>query len=60
MLEIAKGYKYKQTDHNSWSLFIKTNHRCNNRRQHPENLKFALDNWINTEKYEYDCHLLFY
>jgi len=59
MLEIEKGYKYKQTNHNAWSLFIKTNHRCNNRRATLEDLKYALDNWTNTEKYEYDCPLYF-
>jgi hypothetical protein len=59
MLEIAKGYKYKQTNHNAWSLFIQTNHRCNNRKATFEDLIEALDNWNNTEKNKYDCPLYF-
>ena len=59
MLEIDKARKYKENNHNAWSLFVKTNHRCNNRKATPENLKSALDNWTNTEKYKYDCPLYF-
>lgn len=59
MLEIAKSRKYKETNHNAWSLFVKSNHRCNNRKATYKDLKYALDNWINTEKYKYDCKLYF-
>ena len=59
MLEIDKPRKFKQINHNAWSLFVKTNHRCNNRKATYDDLKSALDNWKNTEKYEYDCPLYF-
>jgi len=59
MLEIDKARKYKDTNHNAWSLFIKTNHRCNNRKATYPDLKLALDNWTNTEQFKYDCPLYF-
>ena len=59
MLEIAKGYIDKKNNYNAWSLFIKTNHRCNNRKATPENLKWALDNWTNTERFRPDYPLYF-
>ena len=45
MLEIAKARKYKETNHNAWSLFVKSNHRCNNRKATYKDLKYALDKY---------------
>jgi len=58
-LEICKPAYNKRDNVNVWRLFIKSNHRCNNRRATFEELRNALRSWENTETEKPNCPIYF-
>ena len=50
-LELCRSKIHKQRLENVWTLFNKSNHRCNNRKATYNQLKTALENWKNIEKH---------
>ena len=50
-LELCRSNIHKQRPANIWTLYNKSNHRCNNRKATYNQLKTALENWKNIEKH---------